>query len=245
MINQSLWVNLADPDDLKHCIQAGDTVVVVDLFRATSTIQILIDKGCTVIPMASILDADPVNSHGFLRIGEWHGLRPGGFFADNSPTEILEKNISGRTVEFLSSNGSGAIIAASAASRVICANLFNEKAVITKIITSKGRWWLCPAGCRGDRRIEDDYVCARLGRILTDQGFILQPRLTQLITQLGYVDVSVLLDSPGALFLRRTDAMKDLDFILHSGYQSHFLPTLIEGKLYRNFDIERVVNRSV
>ena len=244
---QHLRIDLADPTDLAQCLQTGDSVVVVDLFRATSTIQILVDRRCEVVPLASIADIDNHNfeNRNLLRVGEWRGTHLKGSFADNSPTEMLRADIAGKTIDFLSSNGTGAILAAKSAALVICSSLFNEKAVAEVILKRKGRWWLCPAGCRGDRRIEDDYVCACIGDALVRQGIAPQTRLKNLMTELDNVDRSTLLNGPGAQFLIKTGAVPDLDFILGGNYQSKLVPRLTSTNSLIGTYIEEFVEADV
>lgn len=243
---QKLAIGLADPKNLPRLVRTDDAVVVVDLFRATSTIQILVDKDCEVIPLASLEENYSTSKCNAdrIRIGEWQGKQPPGFFADNSPSKVLVANISGKAIEFLSSNGSGAILAAQSASLVICACLFNAGAVIEAILKVGGQWWFCPAGCRGEQRIEDDYVCACLAYSLLGYGAVLQPDIQQLVADLAEIDPSTLRNNPGAQFLLQIGAMQDLDFILHSDYQSSLVPVLNGGKL-SGMTVERIHRANV
>lgn len=202
-------------------------VVVVDLFRATSTIQILIDSGCTV----RLLDRPPrlsTRPPGIdRRIGEWAGRLPTGMDCGNSPVQVKDLGLEGEAVEFLSSNGAGVILSMSPAGCVICASLFNVAAIVRFVQESKlTDWWLVPAGSRGTRHIEDDYVCARIARDLSISGFKLTRRLRAVVEDLAEMPVDHLLTGRGAQLVLEREGPRDLEFILHSGYRSPRIPLL-------------------
>ena len=71
----------------RRAARAGSVVVVVDAFRATTTIAVLVSKGARVVPVASI-DAAAAAKTDF-RIGERGSAKVAGFDFGNSPTEIL------------------------------------------------------------------------------------------------------------------------------------------------------------
>ena len=67
--------------------RAGSVVVVVDAFRASTTIAVLVSKGARVVPVASIEEAASAETD--FRIGERGSAKVAGFDFGNSPTEIL------------------------------------------------------------------------------------------------------------------------------------------------------------
>src|SRR5215217_9153006 len=80
--------------------RAGSAVVVVDAFRASTTIAVLVSKGARVIPVASIEEAASAETN--FRIGERGGAKVAGFDFGNSPTEILVSEISSDSTVALS-----------------------------------------------------------------------------------------------------------------------------------------------
>jgi 2-phosphosulfolactate phosphatase len=69
----------------------GAAVVVVDAFRASTTIAVLVSKGARVVPVASIEEATSVSAD--FRIGERGSAKVAGFDFGNSPKEILDSDI--------------------------------------------------------------------------------------------------------------------------------------------------------
>lgn len=65
----------------------GAAVVVVDAFRASTTISVLVSKGARVVPVASIEEAASY-AGAYYRIGERGSAKVHGFDFGNSPTEI-------------------------------------------------------------------------------------------------------------------------------------------------------------
>jgi 2-phosphosulfolactate phosphatase len=70
----------------------GAAVVVVDAFRASTTIAVLVRKGARMIPVASIEEA-AVYSGADYRIGERGSVKARGFDFGNSPTEVEEAEL--------------------------------------------------------------------------------------------------------------------------------------------------------
>jgi len=223
----SITVDVVDPWEAAGSVGPEDGAVIVDVFRATSTIQVLTDQDCTVIPLREVPGASP--AAGVLRVGEWQGVTPLGFAAGNSPVEVMSECFRSAVVEFISSNGVAAILAVRHAMHVLCGSLFNEKSVpcaVGSLTEGKMRWWLIPAGCRGSRRPEDDYVCAKIGERLLASGVTAAPRAADFIGRNSHLSERHLRESPGARFLIENGAQRDLAFILESGYVSTSVPHL-------------------
>jgi phosphosulfolactate phosphohydrolase-like enzyme len=210
----------------------GCGVVVVDLFRATSTLQVIVDRGCVARLLTRVPDSVERAPGARYRIGEWRGERPPGGDCGNSPIEVADLDLEDAEVEFISSNGAGAIVAAAEAECVWCASLFNEEAVVSAVADSTiARWWLVPAGCRGARRIEDDYVCGRIGSSLRERGFELGPRLAESARAAASTSDDDLLRSPGATFVIEREGPADIEFILGGTYESRTVPALVDGRV--------------
>src|SRR5215212_8420839 len=71
--------------------RAGSVVVIVDAFRASTSIAVLVWKGARVFPVASIEEAAYAGTD--FRIGERGSAKVAGFDFGNSPTEILASEI--------------------------------------------------------------------------------------------------------------------------------------------------------
>ena len=117
----------------------GAVVVVIDVLRATSTILAALDNGAArVLPVESIETATRLVSLSDrgdkLLAGEQKGLPIEGFDLFNSPSELEEETITGRTIILATSNGTPAIAAAaSKAGRLIVCSILNVDAVAEEI----------------------------------------------------------------------------------------------------------------
>ncbi|MGC8609348.1 MAG: 2-phosphosulfolactate phosphatase, partial [Thermoplasmata archaeon] len=82
--------------------------VIVDIFRSTTTIPIILKQGASyIVPFKDAMDAlNYTRSHpGTILIGEKYGIKPPFFDYDNSPSEIADADLSGKVVAFTSTNG--------------------------------------------------------------------------------------------------------------------------------------------
>lgn len=84
------------------------TKVLVDVFRSTSTMPIILTRGAEkIIPTSSVSNAKELkkkNPH-FLVVGERYGMKVPGFDMNNSPSDAMEASLEGKTVIFTSTNG--------------------------------------------------------------------------------------------------------------------------------------------
>lgn len=216
------------PGQLTAQLAAGHTgAVVVDLFRATSTLQVLVDGGHRDIALvATQAAAAAALRRGHRCVGEWQGVTLPGFSCGNSPVLAQRLDPGGPPVTFLSTNGAGALLAARrAGALVFAANLANIGAVRGALLEHSGSWLLVPAGARGAPCVEDDYVCALLAARLRGQA-TLGVRISQLIGQLAGVTVADLRHCPAAQRLAHTEptGRADVEYILAAAFQSARIP---------------------
>ena len=103
----------------REAARAGSVVVVVDAFRASTTIAVLVSKGAKVVPVASIDLAYSYPGADF-RIGERGSAKVAGFDLGNSPTEVLGAEVPpGSTVALSSTNGTRVVEAAEGAPAIL------------------------------------------------------------------------------------------------------------------------------
>jgi phosphosulfolactate phosphohydrolase-like enzyme len=226
-------IELCRANELAQEPPAGHAgAVVVDLFRATSTLQILVDDGHPVIEVvATPQAARSALDRGHRCVGEWLGSTPPGFSCGNSPVQVHLLEPAGPPVTFLSSNGAGALIAAGrTAGLVLAGNLFNVGAVRQIMLERGGRWLLVPAGARGVPCVEDDFVCAGLARSLTGSASFGE-RIDRLVGEFAGVTVQDLAHCEAAGRLARTEptGRDDVEFILAGPVRSPRVPVYAGG----------------
>jgi 2-phosphosulfolactate phosphatase len=134
--------------------QQADCVVVVDLFRATTTIATLFARGlrrltaCADIGLARELR----DSTGAVLFGEVRGLPPGDFDYGNSPVEAASLRMDGRDAVLFTTNGTVALAAPAGESRVYAGALANLSSVAREAAKAESVRIVC-AGNDGGRRI--------------------------------------------------------------------------------------------
>ncbi len=82
--------------------------VLIDVFRATTSIVVMFYKGVNeIIPAKDENEAWKIYSQkrDYILIGERDGIKIDGFHYNNSPDELMNADLNGRNVIFVSTNG--------------------------------------------------------------------------------------------------------------------------------------------
>ena len=108
----------------------ADTVLVVDVIRATTTAISFLERGAESLYLTSDLEtALAFKAEGVILAGERRGLKPEGFDLGNSPFEVLEQRFDGKTIVMTTTNGTlAAANACETGKNVILACLRNAHA---------------------------------------------------------------------------------------------------------------------
>ncbi|PYB67612.1 2-phosphosulfolactate phosphatase family protein [Thermoplasma sp. Kam2015] len=109
--------------------------VVVDVFRSTTTIPLILARGAQyVVPFRDVRKAIEFKrkNPGTVLIGEKYGIKPPYFDYDNSPAEIDEADLSGKIVAFTSTNGTY-VLSRIGSGRVIFASYVNFSSAVSMI----------------------------------------------------------------------------------------------------------------
>lgn len=102
--------------------------VVIDVFRATSTMVTALANGCqAIIPVLTTEEAIErrISEPGSLLGGERKALRIEGFDLGNSPFDYPPEKVGGKKIIMTTTNGTRAIQAVAAANRVMIASFLN------------------------------------------------------------------------------------------------------------------------
>jgi len=111
----------------------NDTVIVVDVFRASATLCAMLANGASaVITVADIEEAKQYKSRGYL-VGAERNARQCDF-ADfgNSPYDYTREKVAGKEVVFTTTNGTRAIDAAKNAKQLFVGTFFKPRSLIAK-----------------------------------------------------------------------------------------------------------------
>lgn len=162
------------------------TVVVVDVFRATTTIITALHNGCKeVIPVADIEEAIAFSrnydKNTFLLGGERNIHKIDGFDLSNSPSEYTRQAVEGRIILMTTTNGTKAVKKTHEAKEVLIAGFVNVDAVASYLAQQSDDIAFVCAGTDGKFSLEDILaVGAVLSRLknrgkeiaLDDLGFV-------------------------------------------------------------------------
>ncbi len=130
------------------------TAVIIDILRASSTMITALQNGATrVIPCGTtdeafrLRDLSPQES--ILLGGERGGVKIQGFDFGNSPAEYNATAVAGRTVVFTTTNGTKAILKASAAATILIGSFLNRATIADRLRQEHRNTHLICAGTDG------------------------------------------------------------------------------------------------
>lgn len=149
---------------------AGRVVFVIDVLRASTVVCAALYHGARgVIPVGSIEEAiklvQTLGPDDVLLAGERHGLPIPGFALGNSPLEMTETAVRGKTLVMTTSNGTGALLTASAAAEVYLAaavNLSVAGARARALAEQGAAIVVVCSGREGRFGLDDGYAAGRL-----------------------------------------------------------------------------------
>jgi 2-phosphosulfolactate phosphatase len=148
----------------------GRTVFVIDILRATTSMCAAMSNGAkAILPVSSTEEAlrlgQTIGSADVLLAGERDCLRIEGFPLGNSPREMTEAAVRGKTVVLTTTNGTQALLACQGAEAVhpVCAgNLTLAAERAREALERKGGILVVCAGRSGGFSLDDAYAAGRL-----------------------------------------------------------------------------------
>jgi 2-phosphosulfolactate phosphatase len=199
-----------------------DAIVCIDVIRATTTAVTAVAQGRRVFPKASVEDAfvtaerleDP------LLAGEIKEVLPEGFEMQHSPASLARRVDVHRPMVLVSSSGTHLIVNSSPlgsedAPDVYLACLRNMTATAEALATRHERVALLGAGTKGEFRCEDQMGAAWIAAKLLARGFEPEDDSTgQLVERWSHADVTLIAWGNSADYLRRTNQLDDLEFVM-------------------------------
>ena len=197
--------------------RAGSVVVVVDAFRASTTIAVLVSKGARVVPVASIESAFSY-AGADIRIGERGSEKVAGFDFGNSPTAVLDAEVPpNSTVALSTTNGTRVVEAARGARAILTGAFVNAGALAEDLaVGTYGGAEVVVVGCgwEGHRASEDEAAAGAILHRLRSRGVDLDARASRVVD--GYLSRSVraLKNNSAARRLKRLGYERDLGFCL-------------------------------
>lgn len=186
----------------KESARAKSMAVIIDVFRASSTIVTLLERGVEeIMPVLSIKEALSYKPDWIL-VGEKGDKKLKGFDFDNSPSTLNRLNWKAKRVVLTTSNGVEGLIKAQGASEILVGCFLNARAVADCVSQNVNEVVLVPIGNKGEKRLEDEMCAQMIGKYIMSQ-----PVDVQMIKR-------TILHSPIAERLKKRGLRADLRFCL-------------------------------
>jgi len=193
------------------------SVVVIDVIRATTTAITAVAMGRRCYPVASVESAEGLRRRlsDPLLAGELGGTIPIGFDVQNSPAELAARADIHRPLVLLSSNGTQLLAdAAERREQVFVACLRNVTAQAAELREHRRVLLLCSA-TRGEFREEDQLCAAWIAeRLLAGGHAPADGRTAALIQRWSGSRLDSLRDGRSAAYLTASGQIADLEFVL-------------------------------
>ncbi|MDF2633729.1 MAG: 2-phosphosulfolactate phosphatase [Pelosinus sp.] len=216
----------------------SDTVcIVLDIFRATTSIVTGLANGCKAIaPALSIEDARTLASQmgPVLLAGERQSIKIEGYDLGNSPFEFCQDTVKDRSIVMTTTNGTIAIKATEGAYRTLIGSFVNAKAVCRQAKQYGKDIVIVCAGTDGLFSLEDTLCAGLLVQLLTAENDLIMTDSAQgamlMYTAAKENLVAMAVKSRNGKRLYDIDRMNDVEYCLHAD-QFNIVPQYIEGKI--------------
>lgn len=153
---------------------SNSIVVVIDIFRATSSICYGIENGAeSIIPVATIEACESYRASDFLLAAERNGEVVAGFDFGNSPFSYTKDKVGGKTIVLTTTNGTHAINMSRGANKIVIGSFLNLAALGDWLKTQPNDVLLLCSGWKDKVNLEDTLFAGSIVDYLNDEGYIL------------------------------------------------------------------------
>jgi 2-phosphosulfolactate phosphatase len=143
-------------------------VVVVDVFRATTSMIAAFDHGAeSIIPVASKKEALELKKQGCFIAGEKDGIKLGYADAGNSPHDFEQRVIGGKSIAYLTTNGTKAIRLAASEYNLYLGAFSNLAALSKHLIKQQADVIILCAAWKNQFSLEDTFCAGAFVEYLT------------------------------------------------------------------------------
>src|ERR1700712_2187235 len=195
-------------------------VVIVDIFRATSSICYGIENGAeAIIPVAEVDECLAYHDKqtGYLLAAERNGEVVEGFDFGNSPFSYTAEKVAGKTIVLTTTNGTQALHLSRKAKKIVIGSFLNLTALCNWLKTQNENILLVCAGWKNNFNLEDTLFAGAVVEQLKDAGFKLDDAAIAAndIFQIGKHDINQYLKKTShGERLKKLGIEKDIEFCL-------------------------------
>lgn len=150
------------------------TVVIIDIFRATSSMCYGIHNGAqAIIPVATVEECLAYKNQNYLLAAERDGQVVEGFDFGNSPFSYTSEKIKGKTIVLTTTNGTHALNKCrDKAQQIIIGSFFNLDAVCNYLSSQGKNVLLLCAGWKDKFNLEDTLFAGAVVEQLKKNGYV-------------------------------------------------------------------------
>lgn len=213
---------------------SGYAAVAIDVIRATTSAVTAVAMGRRCFPVTSVEAALELSGRleNALLVGEQGGNMPEGFELNNSPAAIALRLDVSRPMVMLSSSGTQLLDLLSGCPAAYVACFRNYRSLAEHLARTHEKVSIIGAGTRGEFREEDQMCAAWIAEMLAQAGFAPEDTQTaQLIGAWSGAAPNAFLTSKSVAYLRASNQLKDLDFILAHFDDVNAVCTLQRGEI--------------
>ena len=149
---------------LEGARRADGTVVIIDVYRAFTTAAVALQRGAARLLLVDSPEAAfklHREGRGELCLGEVSGIKVPGFDFGNSPFELSQAGVHGKTLIQSTSAGTKGVVAAGRAEVLFAAALVNAEATVRAVLARRSSLVsLVAMGTNGTERSDEDEQCA-------------------------------------------------------------------------------------
>jgi 2-phosphosulfolactate phosphatase len=195
-------------------------VVVIDIFRATSSICYGIENGAeAIIPVSQVEECAAYREKGldYLLAAERDGSVVDGFDFGNSPFSYTKEKVAGKTIVLTTTNGTHALHLSRSAKRIVIGSFLNLSALSNWLNTQNENVLLVCAGWKNNFNLEDTLFAGAVIEQLKDKGFVLDDAALAAndLFQVGKSDINGYLKKTShGERLKKLGIEKDIEFCL-------------------------------
>lgn len=234
---------IANYQQVKESQCVDKTVVVIDVFRATSFMVTAFARGCkSILPVASVLEAQEQQRPNDILAGEYHAQKIPHFHLDNSPSTLLKDDLANKRVILCTTNGTRAIRRAKLAKRIIIGSLLNAHAVARFLSQMQEDAIILCAGTRGRHSFEDEVAAGYILQQMYEQKgggqvFLAHKHWLNQYQRVAQSDWNSLKQSESGQRLSHSKRDRDLDWCIQRDRYDILPQTLIQDHeaMHREF----------
>lgn len=195
-------------------------VVVIDIFRATSSICYGIENGAeAIIPVSQVEECSAYREKGldYLLAAERDGKVVDGFDFGNSPFSYTAEKVADKTVVLTTTNGTHALHLSRSAKRIVIGSFLNLTALSNWLKTQHENILLVCAGWKNNFNLEDTLFAGAVIEQLKTEDFVLDDAALAAndLFQLGKNDINLYLKKTShGERLKKLGIEKDIEFCL-------------------------------